>query len=660
MLSRKQIIKTTVWVWLCLGVVPGLQARETVAVSYPDSILTVAGELPADTARLAYLKRMAGWHQYAPLDSIFAIRLYAESRRQKDRRYEEEGAYYMAGCFDRRRQPDSLAYWVGRLKVLAGQSGNYDCYLLRKAGLGRVQAFKRWMEKSVRTAEEVLEESRIHHSRNGTIAAYYGLGCAYWVANRSDEALEFFLKAYGLFTAGVNPGLRLDVLSRIVTQYENRGLDSLKMPYLEEMNGILQDILSRDPRLRYNYIDRLADCEIKYISHYLHVSEPDKAKKHILNVLALLEGPANRVYWLNAQLMRLQYYFKKKEYGKSVALADSITPIVLKKYSYAFCGLLGHKASTLQAMGETDEALKVCKQLIRTQDSLGNAVSANRLKQMKKLYQIDELLMEEQRVRNINLINIFVFLVALGVMFLLFYFYTRQVSEQAAVEEETAVKAASQAKSDNEYKERLRSEISYDIRIPLNAVVGFAELLSGGNVALDEAAQKEYCSILRDNAEQLLKYVNNILELSRLEAGKLKYKEEECDLIELCREAVLIANHVENNVVRPRLDVAPEKIVVNTDRAAFLNLMKSFFILGKDQSQKTYEAVLRIRKKKGQDVLTFEVLNTPLAEEIFENKEALIRNEINHYFIKYFGGTYEKYTQGDKGPRIVFTYPLNR
>ena len=68
-------------------------------------------------------------------------------------------------------------------------------------------------------------------------------------------------------------------------------------------------------------------------------------------------------------------------------------------------------------------------------------------------------------------------------------------------------------------KERLKMEISHDVRTPLNAVVGFAELLSESE-ELDKESKLSYGKIIQENAEQLLGYVNNILELSRLESGR--------------------------------------------------------------------------------------------------------------------------------------------
>ena len=74
---------------------------------------------------------------------------------------------------------------------------------------------------------------------------------------------------------------------------------------------------------------------------------------------------------------------------------------------------------------------------------------------------------------------------------LLFYLYTRYVSGKIAVVEKKTAEAALQAETDNIAKERLKSEISHDIRTPLNVVVGFAELLTGKE-ELDKETKREY------------------------------------------------------------------------------------------------------------------------------------------------------------------------
>lgn len=59
--------------------------------------------------------------------------------------------------------------------------------------------------------------------------------------------------------------------------------------------------------------------------------------------------------------------------------------------------------------------------------------------------------------------------------------------------------------------------------------------------------------MIQENAENLLTYVNSILELSRLESGKTQYVQEECELIELCRKEITIAEQSGNGRVTVRL-----------------------------------------------------------------------------------------------------------
>lgn len=101
---------------LFCGYICPLLAEDTGAARYQDSILKVADTLPATLVRLTYLRDMAYKHQYAPYNMTFSTRLYEEARRQKNAFYENMGAYYLAACYDKKHDPDSLSYWVDVLK----------------------------------------------------------------------------------------------------------------------------------------------------------------------------------------------------------------------------------------------------------------------------------------------------------------------------------------------------------------------------------------------------------------------------------------------------------------------------------------------------------------------------------------------------------------
>lgn len=139
---------------------------------------------------------------------------------------------------------------------------------------------------------------------------------------------------------------------------------------------------------------------------------------------------SNPVFWLNVQLVRLQYFSRTKEYDKSIAFVDEVTPIVLKDYVFIFGTLINYKAITQFDKGDIDAAIETRRYLVRTQDSLNNAFSADQLNQVKEIYHIDELLLEKQKIKNTNYLRVSVILLILLVLAFLFYVYTRHLSKK--------------------------------------------------------------------------------------------------------------------------------------------------------------------------------------------------------------------------------------
>ena len=78
--------------------------------------------------------------------------------------------------------------------------------------------------------------------------------------------------------------------------------------------------------------------------------------------------------------------------------------------------------------------------------------------------------------------------------------------------------------------------MSHDIRTPLNAIVGFSELLEQG---VDDEAERDRCiTAIRSSGKVLVRLVDDILDLSKLESGKLEIIEEPTDIPALVRDVV--------------------------------------------------------------------------------------------------------------------------
>ena len=92
------------------------------------------------------------------------------------------------------------------------------------------------------------------------------------------------------------------------------------------------------------------------------------------------------------------------------------------------------------------------------------------------------------------------------------------------------------AEMSDSLKSAFLANMSHEIRTPLNSIVGFSDVLAMGGSTEDE--QQSYYKIIKTNSDLLLRLINDILDLSRLEANRVTLTWEECDVVQLCSQVV--------------------------------------------------------------------------------------------------------------------------
>lgn len=137
--------------------------------------------------------------------------------------------------------------------------------------------------------------------------------------------------------------------------------------------------------------------------------------------------------------------------------------------------------------------------------------------------------------------------------------------------------AKERAEEANRMKTNFVSNMSHEIRTPLNAITGFSNLLADS--VSDNQELKEYVKIITDNSDMLLRLINDILDISRLESGKSQFFYETVDIVPYCKGVInTIAQSVEQGV-ELKFKCEESRVVVKTDvtrlQQVLINLMNN-------------------------------------------------------------------------------------
>jgi PAS domain S-box-containing protein len=212
-----------------------------------------------------------------------------------------------------------------------------------------------------------------------------------------------------------------------------------------------------------------------------------------------------------------------------------------------------------------------------------------------------------------------------------------QQSQIRAIELEAENRRIEEA---NRLKNEFLANMSHELRTPLNSIIGFAELLHDEQVGSIEPQQKEFLQEILKGGVHLLRLINDVLDLSKVEAGKMDFRPEPVDLAALTRSVVqsLSASAAER---RLKLDVSvdPTLIEVVLDPGRFTQLLYNYLSNALKFTPEGGSVLVRIR---AEGTLDFRL-------EVEDTGPGIAREEMARLFVpfqqldssttKRFGGT---------------------
>ncbi|OEJ99070.1 hypothetical protein A8C32_07800 [Flavivirga aquatica] len=381
--------------------------------------------------------------------------------------------------------------------------------------------------EAIEVGTKVLEYSNRIDDDYLKAKAYNVLGNAHFYANNNSLSFDYLFKAKDLF-------VKIKDTAKIIVVYNNIGENYRAVDSVKESDLFFKKSLelaeSTSPRkeliyplfniglnLMYHFRDKDNDYvkSLEYLKRGEEIAEKFKIRESIVGeVFEALSFVYNK---LGYQEESIAYYNKTVEFTKKHNYLD-----VLAEAHYA-------RAYINEEKNDFENAYRTLEKYIDTYDSLyslqeyeaakqieaDNFLRENeiKLKLIEKEKAIQDSIIAKSRIFNIALV-LFI------VMLLLFAFWIHKKNQQLKLAKDKA-ENLSKVKSD------FYSEISHELRTPLYAVIELSGLLLKENV---NAKHKEYLESLKFSGNHLMSLINNVLELNRVESGKMKLQLLDFDL----------------------------------------------------------------------------------------------------------------------------------
>jgi signal transduction histidine kinase/DNA-binding response OmpR family regulator len=132
---------------------------------------------------------------------------------------------------------------------------------------------------------------------------------------------------------------------------------------------------------------------------------------------------------------------------------------------------------------------------------------------------------------------------------------TRQQASELERASATLVQKADELAKASAYKSQFLANMSHELRTPLNAIIGFSELMYDGSVPLDEDTTREYLGDILTSGRHLLQLINDVLDLAKIEAGKLEFFAEPIELSRVVSEVLAV---LRTTSAKQQIDVVTE------------------------------------------------------------------------------------------------------
>lgn len=251
------------------------------------------------------------------------------------------------------------------------------------------------------------------------------------------------------------------------------------------------------------------------------------------------------------------------------------------------------------------------------------------------------------------------------------------IAKQHEANIELAAQAAA-AEAENDNKSQFLASISHELRTPLNAIIGFSEIIRNEVMgAIENEQYRDYIKDIHNSGVHLLSLINDILDYSKAEAGKLEMSFEETNITKIIESSMrLIAPRAELAEVRLMHNIPNDPVIIATDAKKFKQVMLNLLSNSVKFTPPDGEVGVTMWRNMVDDSISVEVSDSGIGIAPKDISKALapfgqvdsalsrkyegtgLGLPLTKKFIEIMGGTFAIESEEGKGTKITFTLPI--
>jgi len=542
------------------------------------------------------------------------------------------------------------------------ESQRYYTYFELERILIKSSLFRGEIRMAIAQSDQMYSKARALAYPFGNALALNAMGEVYSYTGRLREAGAAYEESLRLLDGvdGEDVHIRMLLVELIDYNLRIRNVNGASR-YLARLNLYPEDRLS-PLELAMRHISN-ASCQL--------FKGDLKAASHCLVQIGQLEAqliPEIRQYLL---IIDARYLVATGEHEAALTAYNDFLQTEYARINHnIYKEALLEKADLLVKMGNKEEAYG---QYGKVFSYIKTSFEKNYPKEIDRLctrFQADQLAYQNERDRIVSM-RFYLAGIIVSVLFLIFllvlgwkkiFRLKRSQMRQEAMKEK-AVQAIQR-------KNMFLSNMSHEVRTPLNAIVGFSAVLTDEDESFDDESRREFSEIIKVNSFQLLKLINDILDFSDFENDNITFNIRTHDAVKLCNEVVETVMASRKLEVEMRFDTDLSVLMLDTDDARLRQVLINLLVNAAKFTEQG-SIVLELKMADAGTAL-FSVTDTgcgiPPEKQhlIFERFEKLndfvqgsgLGLSICQLIVKYMNGKLWVDSGYTRGARFCFTHPL--